>query len=86
MASKAIYSVVAVAGIAAASALAWWYQNKPAKPAGETTLAATGTTAPGPSAGGAAGAGGPARAPAVEVARVESMRITDDAQAVGSLR
>lgn len=87
MASKAIYSVVAVAGIAAASALAWWYQNKPAKPAGETTLAATGTSAPGPAgAGGAAGAGAPGRAPAVEVARVESMRLTDDAQAVGSLR
>src|SRR5690349_6471269 len=28
MASKAIYTVVAAAGIAAASGAAWWYQNK----------------------------------------------------------
>lgn len=84
MASKAIYSVVAVAGIAAASTFAWWYQNKPAKPAGEVALAPTGgATAAGPAASGAGGGG---RAPAVEVAKVEPMRLTDDAQAVGSLR
>jgi membrane fusion protein, multidrug efflux system len=82
MASKAIYTVVAVVGIAAASGAAWWYQNKPAKPAGETALAASGNGAA-PQAGGAAG---PARPPAVEVARVETIRITDEAQAVGSLR
>ncbi len=42
MASKAIYSVVAVVGIAAASGLAWWYQNKPSKPAGEGVAAVSG--------------------------------------------
>jgi membrane fusion protein, multidrug efflux system len=77
MASKAIYTVVAAAGIAAASGLAWWYQNKPAAPKAESTQSAVG--APGP-------AGGPARPPAVEVARVEVVKLTDDAQAVGSLR
>ena len=82
MAAKAIYSVVAVAGIAAASALAWWYQHKPAKAQGESVAATTGA----PASGQAAGSGGPARPPSVEVARVEVTRLTDDAQAVGSLR
>lgn len=85
MASKAIYSVVAVAGIAAASTAAWWYQHKPAKPAGEVALAPTGTQAAAAPGAGAPPAGG-GRAPAVEVARVEALRLTDDAQAVGSLR
>lgn len=85
MASKAIYPVIAVAGIAVASGAAWWFQHKPAKPAGEVALAPTGGAAPaGPAAAGGAGGGG--RAPAVEVARVEVQRLTDDAQAVGSLR
>ncbi|MDB5941170.1 MAG: putative periplasmic linker protein [Ramlibacter sp.] len=81
MASKAIYTVVAVVGIAAASGAAWWYQNKPARPASEVALAAgSGSGAP------AGAASGPARAPSVEVARVESARLADEAQAVGSLR
>jgi len=71
MASKAIYSVIAVAGIAAASGAAWWYQRQPARPA-----AAAAATAPAPAA----------RVPAVEAARVELMTLTDEAQAVGSLR
>jgi membrane fusion protein, multidrug efflux system len=78
MASKAIYTVVAVVGIAAASGVAWWVQNKPA-----------GQAAPGadrPAAGASAPGGTAARPPAVEVARVEQTRITDDAQTVGSLR
>ncbi|MCJ0763084.1 efflux RND transporter periplasmic adaptor subunit [Variovorax terrae] len=81
MASKAIYSVVAVVGIAAASGAAWWYQNKPA--------AAPAASGPGPAAVGAQGpasAPGGGRAPLVEAARVETMRLADDAQAVGSLR
>lgn len=81
MASKALYSVVAVAGIAAASGAAWWSQHKPAKPAGEVSLAPTGSVA-----GPAAPAAPSGRAPTVEVARVEVVRLTDDAQAVGSLR
>lgn len=70
MASKAIYTVVAVAGIAAASGAAWWYQKpRPADGAANT-----------------ASAGAPAKPPSVEVARVELARLADDARAVGSLR
>ncbi|WP_048438743.1 efflux RND transporter periplasmic adaptor subunit [Caenimonas sp. SL110] len=83
MASKAIYTVVAVVGIAAASGAAWWYQNKSSKPASSAPLASSGAGGGGPSAG---GPGGPARPPAVEVAKVELIKLTDDAQAVGSLR
>ena len=83
MASKALYTVVAVVGIAAASGAAWWYQNKPAKPA-DGAAAGAGATAPREAA--SSPAGGAGRPPAVEVARVETMRLTDDAQAVGSLR
>ena len=74
MASKAIYSVVAVVGIAAASGAAWWYQRQPAKPAAQAP------------SGAAPAAAGAARLPAVEVARVELMALADEAQAVGSLR
>ncbi len=80
MASKAIYTVVAVAGIAAASSVTWWYQNKPAQRASPAAAAPSGGGTP-------AGAnGGAARPPAVEVARVELVKLTDDTQAVGSLR
>ena len=79
MASKALYTVVAVVGIAAASGAAWWFQKKPSQPPAEGAAATAPATAPG-----AAGAAG--RPPAVEVARVETARITDDAQTVGSLR
>lgn len=81
MASKSIYTAVAVAGIAAASGAAWWYQQQPRGPK-EIQAAAEGRAAP----AGRAPAAGPQRPPAVETARVESLRITDDAQAVGSLR
>lgn len=79
MASKPLYTVIAVVGIAAASGAAWWYQNK-SRPSSEGTQATA--TAPAP----ARGASGAGSAPAVEIARVEVMRLTDDAQAVGSLR
>ncbi len=81
MASKPLYIVIAAAGIAAASGAAWWYQNKSSAARGSTSQAATGAP---PAAGPAAG--GPARPPAVEVARVETVKLTDDAQAVGTLR
>ena len=77
MASKAIYAVVAVAGIALASGAAWWYQ----KPRAASGAAATG----GPASGG--GAGGSAGKPVtVEAAKVEVATLVDDVQAVGSLR
>ena len=81
MVSKAIYTAVAVVGISAASGAAWWYQKQPSRPAPDAALGAgAGAAAP------AGAASGPARAPSVEVARVEVMRLADEAQAVGSLR
>lgn len=72
MASKAIYSVVAVLGIAGLSGAAWWYQNKATSPA---KAASAGPSQP------AAGA-----RPTVEAAKVTVAKLVDDAQAVGSLR
>lgn len=84
MASKAIYTVVAVAGIAAASGAAWWTQKPKAQdPASGVSSAAV--TPQGASSGaGRSGASG--KPPSVEVASVEVTRLTDDTQAVGSLR
>lgn len=99
MASKSVYTTVAILGIAAASGAAWWYQNKApitVTPSSATsassqtsgqvssaTPASTGTA----NANGAAGtAAAPARPPSVESARVEIMKLTDDTQAVGSLK
>jgi membrane fusion protein (multidrug efflux system) len=75
MASKVIYMAVAVAGIAVASSAAWWLQ-KPKAP-GNAAEASS------PAAGNAASAGKPI---AVEAAKVEIARLSDDTQAVGSLR
>ncbi|MCA3237822.1 MAG: efflux RND transporter periplasmic adaptor subunit [Curvibacter sp.] len=99
MASKFIYPVIAVVGIAAASGAAWWYQRKsPARteaPAASAPAAApaaagplgAGAQPPGAPAGaGPSGPSGPARPVAVEVAKVQVARLVDDAQAVGSLR
>jgi membrane fusion protein, multidrug efflux system len=82
MASKAVYSVVAIVGIAAASGAAWWYQSKPKGP-----QEIMGTPASAPSAAGvpAAGASAP-RAAGVEVAKVEKITLRDDAQSVGTLK
>ncbi|WP_460890813.1 efflux RND transporter periplasmic adaptor subunit, partial [Ramlibacter alkalitolerans] len=81
MALKSLHTAVAAVVIASASGAAWWYQQPHrAKEAG------TETTRPGAAAASGAPANGPARAPSVEVARVEAQRISDDAQAVGSLR
>jgi membrane fusion protein (multidrug efflux system) len=81
MASKYLYPVVAVVGIAAASTAAWWYQSKPS-----ATPATTSRAPAGPAAGGAPTAGGPARPVTVEVAKVQVVKLVDDVQAVGSLR
>jgi membrane fusion protein, multidrug efflux system len=103
MASKSVYTTVAVLGIAAASGAAWWYQNKaPADALANLTSTATGKnssasgsgsattgTSSGSTASGAAGKAGPsadARPPSVESAKVEIMKLTDDTQAVGSLK
>ena len=92
MASKSVYSIVAVLGIAAASGAAWWYQNKvpsdtvAASNGSSTTATATSTATPTAGAVVAAGTGAPARPPSVESAKVEVMKLTDDTQAVGSLK
>lgn len=75
MASKVIYAAVAVAGIALASGAAWWYQ-KPKASGAELPSTATGPAA----------AGGAGKPVTVEAAKVEVVRLVDDAQAVGSLR
>lgn len=72
MASKAIYSVVAVLGIAGLSGAAWWYQNR-----APGTARAAGAGQAQSAAGGA---------PTVEAGKVVLMKLVDDAQAVGSLR
>jgi len=80
MASKAIYSVVAVIGIVAASGAAWWYMGKPLLP--KEIGSAAGASA----AASAAAPASAARAAGVEVARAERATLQDDAQSVGSLR
>lgn len=84
MASKAIFYLTAVVGIAAASGAAWWYQSKPKGPTeiGTSSIA----VGPSPVASSPAGAASAPRAAGVEVAKVERMALQDDAQAVGSLR
>ena len=82
MASKVIYSAVAVVGIAVASGAAWWIQQP--KNNSPQSLASPGSAASAPQAA-ASGPGG-GRPPSVEVAKVEVARLTDDTQAVGSLR
>ncbi len=82
MASKAIYSVVAVVGIAVASGAAWWLQ----KPKSSNNDASGTTPAAAGSAQGAASGPSDGRPLSVEFAKVEVARITDDTQAVGSLR
>ncbi len=76
MSKKIIYRIVAVLGIAAASAAAWWYQSIPKSP--KEAVAAPATV---PAVGAA-----PSRPAGVEVAKVEKMALQDDANSVGSLR
>lgn len=80
MASKLVYPVVAVVGIAAASGAAWWYQNRAPS---SSTSAQGAAVSPAPAASAAPAASRPVT---VEVARVEVTRLIDDVQAVGSLR
>jgi membrane fusion protein (multidrug efflux system) len=77
MASKITYRLIAAVGIVAASGAAWWYQ-KGAPSAGSKD-------AP-PKASAPAASAGPAKPVLVETAKVETARLVDDAQTVGSLR
>lgn len=80
MAIKAVYWVVAATGIAAASATAWWQQSRPVAP---REIVANGNGGTG-SGNGAASA--TAALAGVEVAAVQTTRLQDDVQAVGTLR
>ncbi len=91
MASRRTHWIVAVLGLAVLGGGAWYWQNRGtgvAKPAEGATMA--GSTMPGASASGGTGGGrpggGPGGMPTVEVGKVEAITLTDDAQAVGSLR
>ncbi len=80
MASKIFYSVIAVAGIAAASGGAWWLQQP-----GRGATAGSAEQAK-VASGGAGNAGSAEKAASVEVASVALTRVVDDVQSVGSLR
>jgi membrane fusion protein, multidrug efflux system len=82
MAKKAVYVVVAVAGMALASGAAWWWQHR-ATPAGSGAVGGANSAA---APGGAARSGGGAGPPGVEVKKVKAVQLQDDAQAVGTLR
>lgn len=73
---KFLFPVVMVFGVVAALALAWWVQKPVTSAVG----------APPSGAPAAAGPGAGARPPVVEAARVEVMTLTDETQAVGTLR
>lgn len=80
MRSKWMHTAGAAAVMLALGAGAWWYQSRPLQP---TPASGAGPVAA-PNAGGA-GAGA-AQPVAVEMAPVQTLRLQDDAQAVGSLR
>ena len=89
MSLKKLHVIVAVVGIAGAGALAWWWQHQgPGAPGLATASSRAPGTAPAASAPGAGGARAPgiAGSVTVEVGRVETMRLEDEAAAVGSLR
>ncbi len=78
MSLKKPYLAIAVVGIVAASFGAWWLQNK--------STSEPASVAPNPGAASPAGAGGPQRPVSVEVAKVETTKLVDETQSVGSLR
>ncbi len=82
MAHKPLFVLVAVTGIGLAAAGAWWIQNK-ASPGAVSVQG--GQAVPAEASAPAAQAGGTA-VPGVEISRVATVRLQDDAQAVGTLR
>lgn len=78
MSFKKPYLAIAVVGIVAASLGAWWLQNKSNS---EPTSAA-----PNPTVAAPAGPGGPQKPVSVEVTKVETTKLVDETQSVGSLR
>ena len=79
---KKLHTTIVVLGLAGALGAAWWLQNRPA--ASGASVAGNGASAPA-AAGGPGRTGGPGGPVAVEVGKVERLRLEDDAQAVGTL-
>ena len=73
---KILFPLLLAMGVGAALGLAWWVQRP--GPAAADGASPTGSSAAAP--------GALARVPVVEVARVEVMKLTDETQAVGTLR
>jgi membrane fusion protein, multidrug efflux system len=80
---KTLHTVVAVVGIVVAGTAAWWWQHK----SSATAVAVAGPAGAAAPArpGGPPGGGGGGPVP-VEVAKATAITITDDVQAVGSLK
>ena len=86
---KKLHATVAVLGIAVASLAAYWYQHQGATSAtGSAAPSAQAPRKPGAGTPGPAtnGGGAPQGPVAVEVGKVESTTLADEAQAVGTLR
>jgi membrane fusion protein (multidrug efflux system) len=82
---KILHTSVVVVALIGAGVLAWWWQNR--APAQAAAMPAANGAASNRVAGGAGGGQGAQGGPvAVEVGRVEAMRLEDDTQAVGTLR
>ena len=79
---KQLHAAVAVVGIAVASLAAYWYQHKGTGSSPQTASAPVPSRAAAP----AGRAAGPAGTVAVEVGKVETTALADEAQAVGTLR
>jgi len=80
MAQKTSFLLIAVAGITLAFVGAWWVQNRDAP--GAVAVQAPAAAGANP----AAARGGAGAVPGVEVSRVATVKLQDDAQAVGTLR
>ena len=85
MANKVMVWVLAGAGLALATGGAWWLQQ-PGKSAVSDKPATPAAGAPRPAGGPGPGGPGGGGVPGVEVAKVKTMPLQDDAQAVGSLK
>lgn len=80
---KKLHAIVAVVGLALASAGAYWYQHREPVRTAEGVPAGDGPSRAAPGSAANAGQGGPV---AVEVAAVREAVLTEEAQAVGTLR
>ena len=80
---KKLHTTIVVLGLAFVIGAAWWLQNRSA--ASDAGVAGKGASASAADGGGRAGGGAPGEPVAVEVGKVERLRLEDDAQAVGTL-